>query len=109
MLLFDNNLSPKLVKQLAPLFPSSGHVADFGLEATDDSIIWNFALQNGFALVSKDEDFVHLLHHKGFPPKVIRLNCGNVTTSYIAALFTQEESVIKSFLASSQHGLLVLY
>lgn len=109
MLLFDNNLSPKLAKQLAPLFPGSSHVVDFGLEAADDSIIWNFALQNGFALVSKDQDFVHLLHHRGFPPKVIRLNCGNVTTAFITSLLIQEESVIKSFLVSPQHGLLMLY
>lgn len=109
MLLFDNNLSPKLAKQLASLFPGCSHVVDFGLEASDDSDIWNFARQNGFTIVSKDQDFVHLLHHRGFPPKVIRLNCGNVTTSFIISLLVQEEPVIKSFLVSSQHGLLVLY
>lgn len=38
-LLFDQNLSPKLVKRLADVFPSSSHVQSLGLDgASDDQV-----------------------------------------------------------------------
>jgi len=40
-LLFDANLSPKLVHRLAELFPDSVHVFDTGLARfTSDEVIW---------------------------------------------------------------------
>ena len=43
-LLFDANLSPKLVGRLAQLFPGSVHVFDTGLaRATSDEKIWKYA------------------------------------------------------------------
>jgi predicted nuclease of predicted toxin-antitoxin system len=39
-LLFDENLSYKLVRLLAHLFPDSVHVRDVGLKAADDSEVW---------------------------------------------------------------------
>ena len=38
-LLFDENLSPKLARLLADLFPDSVHVRDVGLKAVDDSVV----------------------------------------------------------------------
>ena len=37
-LLFDENLSHKLVRLLADLFPDSIHVRDVGLKAADDPL-----------------------------------------------------------------------
>jgi predicted nuclease of predicted toxin-antitoxin system len=56
-LLFDQNLSSKLVKALADLFPDSLHVKDLGMEQTDDRSIWERAKQDGLIIVSKDSDF----------------------------------------------------
>ena len=53
-LLFDQNLSPKLVNRLADLFPDSTHVQSAGLDCADDNQIWEHARLNGFAIVSKD-------------------------------------------------------
>ena len=39
-LLFDENLSPKLVRRLADHFPESVHVRDAGLKAADDPPVW---------------------------------------------------------------------
>ena len=39
-LLFDQNLSPKLVTRLADLFPGSLHVQSAGLDQADDEKIW---------------------------------------------------------------------
>jgi predicted nuclease of predicted toxin-antitoxin system len=57
-LLFDANLSPKLVRRLTELFPDSAHVFGTGLEkSTLDETIWAYAAANGFAIVTADADF----------------------------------------------------
>ena len=40
------------------------------------------------------------------PPKVIRLNTGNLPTKMIEAILIRDETLIKSFLSSSKHGVL---
>ena len=55
-LLFDENLSPKLVRLLDDLFPNSVHVRDLGLKAADDPIVWKYAQDNGLTICSKDSD-----------------------------------------------------
>ena len=56
-LLFDENLSPRLPRALADLYPDSAHVHECGLGSADDARIWDYAKQNGFTIVSKDSDF----------------------------------------------------
>jgi hypothetical protein len=59
-LLFDENLSFKLCRQLSDLFPASTHVRLIGLERADDRAIWDYARVNEFALVTLDVDFVEM-------------------------------------------------
>ncbi len=42
-LLFDQNLSPRLVHRLADLYPNSTHVADVSLDRAFDKDIWTYA------------------------------------------------------------------
>lgn len=56
-LLFDENLSPKLSRLVADLFPGSMHVRECGLLGRPDDEIWDYARANSFTLVSKDSDF----------------------------------------------------
>jgi predicted nuclease of predicted toxin-antitoxin system len=81
-LLFDANLSPKLVSRLAGLFPDSVHVFDTGLaHFTSDDAIWEYARSNGFVIVTADSDFLDLVELRGTPPKIVRLeNCNYRTT-----------------------------
>lgn len=51
-LLFDQNLSPRLVGQLAVEFPGSAHVRDAGLAAASDQEVWAYAAAGGFVLWS---------------------------------------------------------
>ena len=85
-LLFDQNLSHRLVSLLATEFPGSMHVRDLGLSTADDSEIWTFAAANDFSIVSKDIDFQNRSQLFGHPPKVIWLRVGNRSTSDIVAL-----------------------
>jgi predicted nuclease of predicted toxin-antitoxin system len=56
-LLFDENLSSRLVRLLADLYPDSVHVRDIGLASADDIAVWEYAKQNALTVVSKDADF----------------------------------------------------
>ena len=76
-LLFDENLSPKLVMALADVFPNSAHVDRLGLGGSPDSEVWEYAKQHGFVLVSKDSDFYEKSMLCGHPPKVVWIKKGN--------------------------------
>jgi predicted nuclease of predicted toxin-antitoxin system len=96
-LLFDQNLSPRLVQSLASLYPDSTHVREVGLQEADDQKVWEFARNDGFTVVSKDSDFRQRSFLLGFPPKVIWLRLGNCTTSDIEHVLKQRETAIRKF------------
>jgi predicted nuclease of predicted toxin-antitoxin system len=51
-LLFDQNLSPRLVDLLVDVFPESLHVQSAGLGRAMDEVVWRFALKHGFTIVT---------------------------------------------------------
>jgi Domain of unknown function (DUF5615) len=53
-LLYDQNLSRKLVTRLADIFPNANHVQFRGLAEKTDTEIWNFAQLNDFCTNSTD-------------------------------------------------------
>jgi predicted nuclease of predicted toxin-antitoxin system len=79
-LLFDENLSPRLVGLLHDPYRGSRHVEDLGLRGQSDRTIWDYARQNEYVIVSKDNDFRQLSFLLGPPPKVIWLSVGNAGT-----------------------------
>jgi predicted nuclease of predicted toxin-antitoxin system len=70
-LLFDQNLSPRLVIQLADVFPDSQHVFQLGLDRASDDDIWTYARDHEFIIVTKDADFSELSALRGFPPSLL--------------------------------------
>ncbi len=105
-LLLDQNLSRRLLPHLEPLFPQSNQVALLGLAEVDDAEIWMFALREGFAIVTKDADFVELSLMRGFPPKVVWLNLGNVSNARILTRLSAETDAINDFLMNTTEGAL---
>ena len=102
-LLFDENLSPKLVQLLADDFSGSVHVHDIGLGGADDKTIWRYAADNGLLIVSKDSDFHGWSTLYGFPPKVIWLWTGNCLTEKIASLLQfNAEHIIEQWKATAK-------
>ena len=85
-LLFDHQLSHKLVNRLADLFPDSTHTRLLGLERADDPVIWNHAKTDGLVIVTLDADFSDLSVLRGHPPKVVWLRCGNSTVARVEQL-----------------------
>lgn len=59
--LIDNQLPPALARFIATdLAGQAFHVLDVGLRDATDAAVWDYASENGFILISKDEDFVTL-------------------------------------------------
>jgi predicted nuclease of predicted toxin-antitoxin system len=107
-LLFDENLSPRLVELLRQDFSGSAHVRDVGLLGADDGRIWDHARDHGLIIVSKDNDFRQRSFLSGAPPKIVWLNVGNAGTLAIVALLRSEGARIQSFEADAEASLLTL-
>ena len=109
-LLLDANLSWRLVKKLTPVFPVVVQVTETGLSnPAKDGDIWQWALINGFTIITNDEDFSDLSIWRGFPPKVVLIRKGNLTTAQIARILLDSSKEIEALEKSSAHGLLEIY
>ena len=109
-LIFDNNISYRIIRKLDLPNVETIHVASTSLlKPAEDIDIWKFAKQNSFTIVTFDEDFEELSILQSFPPKVILLKLGNSSTQYIANYLKNNFSVIEQFITSESLGLLKLY
>jgi predicted nuclease of predicted toxin-antitoxin system len=108
-LLFDENLSFRLVGALADIFPESKHVRDVGLLGADDRMIWEFATLQGFVLVSKDTDFYDRSVLYSAPPKVIWLRIGNSTVAETADALRHHYILIRNFIEDATATFLPVY
>jgi predicted nuclease of predicted toxin-antitoxin system len=109
-LLFDENLSRRLVADLAAEYPGSTHVeieTALGRRRPDEDI-WDFARASAYAIVSKDNDFRQRAFLLGPPPKVVWLSVGNAGTDEIAELLRVRVVEMERFAASPDEALLVL-
>lgn len=107
-LLFDQNISPRLVARLADLYPGSNHVYPLGLDRMMDQEVYEYARREGFLLVTKDADFSDLCMLRGFPPKVIWIRRGNCPTTVIEEILRRHYADIKALDADPTTGVLTL-
>ena len=70
-LLFDHNLSYRLVRSLQRVYPDSQHVREVGLSEATDEAVWRHAVEQGLTIVTKDADFHQRSFLFGHPPKVV--------------------------------------
>ncbi len=105
-LLLDQNLSRRLLTELEPLFPGSTQVALCGLDTATDMVLWEYARANGFCIVTKDADFLELATLRGCPPKILRLNLGNVSNTRVKEVLQSQAQSILAFLQDPAGGVL---
>jgi predicted nuclease of predicted toxin-antitoxin system len=108
-LLFDQNLSPRLVEMLADCYPASTHVLPHTLDCASDEVVWAFAREHGYTLVTKDSDFHELSVLRGSPPKVVWMRVGNCSTIQIEAILRKHVPDIQKLIASPEADFLLLY
>jgi predicted nuclease of predicted toxin-antitoxin system len=107
-LLVDENLPPRLIHDLADLFPDSTHVSSVGLDSTPDEVIWEYAKTHGFTFVTKDKDFASLSFAWGAPPQVILLQTGNCSTADLIQMIRRNAIRFSEFESDARRALLVL-
>jgi predicted nuclease of predicted toxin-antitoxin system len=96
-ILFDQNISFRVISKLQTEFPGCAQVRALGLENRSDREIWEFAKQESFTIATFDADFYDLLTLYGHPPKVIWLRTGNTHTDNLISILLQHADVIRSF------------
>lgn len=107
-LISDENISWRL-KKLLPLWEvlPSNEIKP-GSRLTD-LMIWQFAKTNNYTVLTFDEDFSELQNLYSFPPKIIWMRTGNVSTSEIASILVKLEMDIIKFLNDDELGVYEIY
>lgn len=108
-LLFDQNISYRLISDLEDLFPKSNHVRLLNLETSSDEEIWQYAKKRDFVIVTQDSNFNERSLLYGYPPKIIWLRIGNVSTQNIKKLLRKNYKNIINFYKDSSSGCLEIY
>ncbi len=107
-LLFDANISRRIVPLLDDLFPKSAHITLVGFSGeTADRTIWEYAKENNFVILTADADFVRLAERYGAPPQVVQLERMDYSTEAAAALIRRYAVAIVEF-GNSAKPVLVL-
>lgn len=107
-LLLDQKLPRQLLVDLLATFQGSVHVQAVGLERSSDEFIWTYACSNEFHVVTKDADFAESTVLRGYPPKVIWLNCGNTDNVALRRRMQVHLAEIQRFLSADGEGVLEL-
>ena len=108
-LLFDHNLSHKLVSRLVDLYPESTHTRFLGLERAADPEIWSYARSRGFVVVTKDSDLGELAVLRGTPPQIIWLRLGNCSTAAVEKVLRDQARMVAGFVVDLERFVLELF
>ena len=82
-LLFDQNISSRILKKISEAYSDSSHVKLEGLKNASDSKIWDHANLHHFIIVTQASDFNDIFLLKGFPPKILWFRTGNEIQDFV--------------------------
>jgi len=85
--LVDAQLPPALARFLESQGHEARAVREVGLREADDTAIWDFAVRDGWIIVTKDEDFPERVMNSRTPPQIVWLRIGNSTKRVLIAWF----------------------
>jgi predicted nuclease of predicted toxin-antitoxin system len=99
--LVDAQLPPALARWLAANGHEAEHVAGRHMEAAPDSAIWDCALREAAAIITKDEDFAVRKTLNDTGPAVVWIRLPNTRRRDLLARF---ESVLPDVLSALERG-----
>ena len=73
-----------------------------GLENSSDRQIWEFAKITEYSIVTFDADFYEFSVLYEFPPKIIRLRTGNLTTLAVQKIIRENFDNITAFITDKE-------
>ncbi|MFK7784257.1 MAG: DUF5615 family PIN-like protein [Crocinitomicaceae bacterium] len=101
-ILFDQNISFRLVKRVGDIFPEVEQVRNLGLENSTDQEISNFAKENDYTIITFDGDFYDFSLVWGYPPKIVWIRTGNKTTNEIESILRKHQQNMEIFIADKE-------
>ena len=96
-LLFDQNISHRLISKIKDFLPHAYQIRDLGLENSTDKQLWEYARKNDFIIVTFDGDFYDFSIVWGHPPKIIWLRTFNQSTNNVETILRKHFETIKKF------------
>jgi predicted nuclease of predicted toxin-antitoxin system len=99
--LVDAQLPPAMARVLESHGHVVKHVMDINMHADDDTAIWDYALEQDMAVVTKDEDFVHRFSQGGTSPVIVWLRIGNTSRRALLQWF---EPLLPQVVALMEQG-----
>lgn len=107
-LLFDQNISYRLIKKINDVYEQAYSLRALGLSNSSDIDLWRYAKDNDFTIVTFDADFFDFTTLYGAPPKIIWIKTGNMTTENLANLLLERETLIRDFIKREESDILLL-
>ena len=85
----DAQFSPAIAAWITETFAIDAvALRDLGLRDAEDEEIFRAAKSASAVVMTKDSDFVDLLHRLGPPPQVIWITCGNTSNARLRHILT---------------------
>jgi predicted nuclease of predicted toxin-antitoxin system len=97
----DAQLPPALARWLASNGHEAEHVADRSMASAPDKAIWDFALDCGAVIVTKDEDFAQRHAMTGDGPPVVWIRLPNARRQELLVWF---ERVMPNIVSALKRG-----
>lgn len=89
-LLFDQNISHRLISLIKDILPDAIQVRQIGLENSSDKQIWEYAKEHLYTIVTFDGDFYDFSLVWGHPPKIVWIRP-----------ITRQQKILKKFFANT--------
>jgi len=96
-LLFDQNISHRILNHIQDILPEAKQVRDLGLENISDKQIWEYAKERGYIIVTFDGDFYDFSLVWGHPPKIIWIRTNNQTTKNVEEMLRKYKDTMQDF------------
>ena len=102
----DVHISYKVRTHLVKLGYHASHINKILQgDITDDLIIADYCFNNGCVLITKDFDFVDSYFLNKIPPKIIKINLGNVSTEELILILNAVLEKLR-FVQNKEHFLI---
>jgi len=100
----DAQLSPAIVAWINRTFDDieAESVRSLGLRDATDVEIFEKAKMEDVIVMSKDDDFIQLIEHRGTPPKLIWITCGNTSNAKMREILSKTLLKAKELLESDE-------
>ncbi len=85
------------------------HVTDVNPKLAGDLSIFDYALGNNLRSSLLTRDFTNIQAIRGYPPKIVWLRMGNISTLNIINKLSQNKASIEEFVSGSELSILEIY